>query len=236
MNYLKANCRLLPQTFSSLLLTVKTSSYNHNTVIKFRKLNIVKLLISNLQWNSNTLATWCKELIHWKRPWCWKRLKEGGEGDDRGWDGWMASPTQWSWVWVSSRSWWWTGRPGVLQSMGLQGVGHDWTTELNWPESVVHTQILLSNVWLFVISWTVAHQAPLSMEFSRQKYWSGLLLPPPGDVPNPGIEPVSPESPAWQANSLPLNQQRSPSNFANCPHKASNSSFFTRPGSNLDCI
>ena len=69
-------------------------------------------------WNSNTLATWCKELTHLKRPWCWERLKAGGEGDDRGWDGWMASPTQWTWVWVNSGSWWWTGRPGVLRSMG----------------------------------------------------------------------------------------------------------------------
>ena len=83
-------------------------------------------------WNANTLATWCEELTHLKRPWCWERLKARGEGDDRGWDGWMASPTQWTWVWVSSRSWWWTGRPGVLQSMGSQTTGHDWATELNW--------------------------------------------------------------------------------------------------------
>ena len=82
--------------------------------------------------NSNTLATSCKELTHWKRPWCWERLKAGGEGDDRGWDGWMASPTQWTWVWVSARSWWRTGKPGILQSMESQRVGHDWATELNW--------------------------------------------------------------------------------------------------------
>ena len=56
-------------------------------------------------WNSNTLATRCKELTHLKRPWCWERLKMGGEGNDRGWDGWMASPTQWTWVWASFRSW-----------------------------------------------------------------------------------------------------------------------------------
>ena len=80
----------------------------------------------------NTLATWCEELSHWKRPWCWERLKAGGEGDDRGWGGWVASPTQWTWVWASSRSWWRTGRPGVLQSMGSQRVGHDWAAELNW--------------------------------------------------------------------------------------------------------
>ena len=82
-------------------------------------------------WNSNTLATWCKELTHWKRPWWWERLKAGGEVEDRGWDGWMASSTRWSWVWVDSGSWWWTGRPGV-QFMGSRRVGHDWATELNW--------------------------------------------------------------------------------------------------------
>ena len=61
-----------------------------------------------------------------------KTLRAGGEGDDRGWDGWMASPTQWTWVWVNSGSWWWTGRPGVLQFMELERVGHVWVTELNW--------------------------------------------------------------------------------------------------------
>ena len=82
-------------------------------------------------WSSNTLVISCEELAHWKRPWCWERLKAGGEGDDRGWDGWMALPTWWTWVWANSRSWWWTGKPGVLQSMGSQRVGHDWGTELN---------------------------------------------------------------------------------------------------------
>ena len=69
-------------------------------------------------------------LTHWKRPWCWERLKTEGEGDDRGWDGWMASLTQWTWVWVNSGSWWWTGKPGVLQFMGSQRVRHDWVTEV----------------------------------------------------------------------------------------------------------
>ena len=77
-------------------------------------------------------ATAWEELTHWKRLWCWERLRAGGEGGDRGWDGWMASPTQWAWVWVDSGSWWWTGRPGVLWFMGSQRVGHDWVTELNW--------------------------------------------------------------------------------------------------------
>ena len=83
-------------------------------------------------WNSNTMANWREELSHLKRPWCWERLKAGGEGDDRGWDGWMASLTRWTGVWVDSGSWWWTGRPGMLWFMGLQIVGHDWATELNW--------------------------------------------------------------------------------------------------------
>ena len=85
-----------------------------------------------LIWNSSTLATSCEELTHWKRLWCWEGLGAGGEGDDRGWDGWMASLTQWSWVWVNSGSWWWTGRPGVLWFMGSQTVRRDWVTELNW--------------------------------------------------------------------------------------------------------
>ena len=82
-------------------------------------------------WNSNTLATWCKELTHLKSPWCWERLK-AGEGEDRGWDGCMVSPTQWTWVWVNSGSWCWTGRPGVLRFMGSQSVRCSWATELNW--------------------------------------------------------------------------------------------------------
>ena len=92
--------------------------------------------ILNIHWkdlcwslNSNILATWCKELTLWKRLWCWERLK-AGEGDDEGWDGWVASLTQWTWVWVNSGSWWWTGWPGKLQSMGLQRVGHNWATEI----------------------------------------------------------------------------------------------------------
>ena len=92
-------------------------------------------------WNSNTLATWCKEL---KRPWCWERLRAGGEGDDRGWDGWMASLTQWTRIWVDSGRWWRTGRPGVLQFMGLQRVGHSWATELNWTE-LIH--------WSWILCW-----------------------------------------------------------------------------------
>ena len=80
----------------------------------------------------NTLATWCEEPTHWKRPWWWDRPKEGGEGDDRGWDGCMASPIRWTWVWVGFRSWWWTGKHGVLQSMGSQC--RTWLS--NWTEEL----------------------------------------------------------------------------------------------------
>ena len=133
----------------------------------------------------NTLATWCEVLTQLKRPWCWERLKAGGEGDDRGGDGWMASPTQWTWVWVNSGSWWWTGRPGVLQSMGLQRVGHNWTTELSWTKLMkwsygcrmtnnmkdvgekLSSVQSLSRVQLFATPWTAAHQASLSFTISQ---------------------------------------------------------------------
>ena len=96
-------------------------------------------------WNSRTLATWCEGLTHLKRPWCWERLRAGGEGDDRRWTGWMASPTQWARVWVDSRSWWWTGRPGMLRFMRLQRVGHDWATKLDWTE-------MGYSLWFFLIT------------------------------------------------------------------------------------
>ena len=83
-------------------------------------------------------------LTHLKRPWYWERLKAGGEGVDRGWDGWMASLTQWTWVWVNSSRWRMTGRPDVLQSMGLQRDRHRWATELNWS--------LLKLVWHLNVS------------------------------------------------------------------------------------
>ena len=88
-------------------------------------------------WNSSSLATSCEELTHWRRLWCWEGLG-AGEGDSRGWDGWMASMTRWMWVWVNSGRWWWTGRPGVLWFMGSQRIGHDWATELNWTEPAAY--------------------------------------------------------------------------------------------------
>ena len=85
-------------------------------------------------WNSSNLAAWCKELIHLKRPWYWERLNAGGEWDDRGWDGWMASLTQWTRVWVNSSSLWWTGRPGMLRFMGSGRKESDTTEQLNWTD------------------------------------------------------------------------------------------------------
>ena len=90
---------------------------------------------------AETPILWPSDVESWligKKPWCWERLRVGGKGDDRGWDGWMASPTQWIWVWVNSGSWWWTGRPGVLWFMGLQRVGHNWATELNWTDTSIN--------------------------------------------------------------------------------------------------
>ena len=83
-------------------------------------------------WNSSTSATSCEELTHWKRPWFWEGLEARGEGDDRGWDGWMASLTQCTWVWVNSGGRWWTGRPGLLWFMGLQR--SDMTEWMNWTK------------------------------------------------------------------------------------------------------
>ena len=91
-----------------------------------------------------------------------ERLKAGGEGDDRGWDGWMASLTQWTWVWVNSRSWWWTGRPGVLQSLGLQRFGHNWVMELNWMTYEVKAQTVKNlpavHPWVWTIPWRMEWQ------------------------------------------------------------------------------
>ena len=79
----------------------------------------------------------------WRRVWWWEGLGAGEEGDNRGWDGWMASLTRWMWVWVNSRSWWWTESPGMLRFMGSQRVGHDWVTELNWTEVISASEAII---------------------------------------------------------------------------------------------
>ena len=124
-----------------------------------------------------------------EKPWCWERLMAGGEGDGRWLNGWVTSPTQWTWVWVSSSSWWWTGKPGILQSMGSQRGGHDWVTELNWIEALQFSpwiyfilyhlcyflfkrfscRILIFRVWQYFSS-SFKH---FLLEINRtSKYWS----------------------------------------------------------------
>ena len=83
---------------------------------------------SHLMWRTDSFG---------EKTQCWERLKAGGEGDDRGWDGWMASPTHWTWIWVSSGSWWWTEKPGILQTKGSQRVRHFCATELNWTDKQI---------------------------------------------------------------------------------------------------
>ena len=104
------------------------------------------IFIGRTDAETETPILWPPDAKNWliRRPWCWERLKVGGEGDDRGWDGWIASLTWWKWVWASSGSWWWTGRPGVLLSIGSQRVGHNRATELNWTELNVYMSLPIS--------------------------------------------------------------------------------------------
>ena len=121
---------------------------------------------------------------HLKRPWCWGRVNAGGEGDDRGWDGWMASLTQWTWVWVDSGSWWWTGRPSALWFMGSQRVGHDWATELNWSIfffffSEKHLLDLFINLSVIRMASMRAKLIKLKIKFKnivRSRVWQGCRL------------------------------------------------------------
>ena len=116
----------------------------------------------------NMLASWCEEPTHWERPWCWERLKVGGKGDDRGWDGWMASPTLWTWVWVSSGNWWRTGKPIVLQSMGLQRVRQDWMTELYWLEFSRISSLLSSVTKITLYNVFISNSNLLSLQLLFQ--------------------------------------------------------------------
>ena len=103
-----------------------------------------------------SIRVFSKEPTHWKRLWCWERLRAGGEGEDRGWDVWVILQTQWMWIWASSRSWWWTRKPGMLQFMGSQRVGHNSATELNWTNKTVSKcVILLTNSTEVSLKWTL---------------------------------------------------------------------------------
>ena len=162
-------------------------------------LQTAEIFFSQFQRLGVRVRSWCQVVGLWQEPssqlqiavflwpWFWERLKAGGEPDDRGWDGWMASLTQWTWVWVNSGSWWWTGRSGMLQSVGSQRVGHNWVTELNWTglcpimverewggsvaSSYEGACVLsrFSRVQLFATLWTIAHQTALSRGSSRQE-------------------------------------------------------------------
>ena len=139
-------------------------------------------------WNCNTLATWYEELTCWKTPWCWERLKAGGEGDNRGWDGWTASPTWWKWVWVSSWSWWWTGRPGMLQSMGSQRIRHNWATELNWwKKPSQHCKAIFLQIKIYKKNYlylTFFNYFPLvgaKLRISRWNKWKLLITMRPNE-------------------------------------------------------
>ena len=126
------------------------------------------------------MATSCEELTHWKRLWCWEGLGAGGEGDDRGWDGWMASLTRWTWVSVNSGCWWWTGRPGMLRFMGSQRVGHDWAAELNWTE-IPWTEEpgRLQSMG----SWRVRHDWETSLSLFTFMHWRRKWQPTPLFLP-----------------------------------------------------
>ena len=144
------------------------------------------------RWSFNTLVTCCEELTLWKRSWCWERLKAGGEGVDRGWDGWIASPTWWTWVWASFRTWWWIGKPGVLQSLGFQRVGQGWVTKLTWrnlilqmkrmdfqvyvPPEPTHKNFAYLAFWPFNAMSREPSYACFRLDFRPTKLWANDLV------------------------------------------------------------
>ena len=119
-------------------------------------------------WNSNNLATWCEELTHWKRPWCWERLKAGGKGDGRRWDGWMVSLTQWTWVWANFRCWWWTKKPGMLQSIGL-GLENSYTWLSHWTRTTIPAAICLL--------WKEWPEVEPKWRWKHRNLWNQILIP-----------------------------------------------------------
>ena len=143
------------------------------------------VFISRTDVDAETSALWPP---HLKRPWCWERLKAGGEGDDREWDGWMASPTRWTWVWVSSRSWWWTGKPGVLHSMGSQRVRHDGVTELNWT----WIKNYCYKKWVGFLSWKLLPGTQFCGNL-LQTTPAGILVSTPWPQPNFCYHPLYPQ-------------------------------------------
>ena len=152
------------------------------------------------------------KLTHWKRPWSWERLKAGGDRDNRGWDGWVALPTQWTWVWASSRSWWWTGEPGLLQSMGVQRVGHDWVTELNffgWPSlaaQLIKNLPVMQETWVRFLGWEDL------LEKGKASHSSILVYSIPWTV-TVGSQRVRHD---WETFTSLVNLKRNQKRFYNC--------------------
>ena len=153
----KAECRRIDAfelwCWRRLLRVSRTASSSNQSTLKEISpgCSLEGLMLS---WNSNLLATWYEELTHLKSPWCWEIMR-AGKGDNRGWDGWMASQTQWTWVWVDSKSWWWTGRPGGAV---VHGVTKSLTRLSDWTElnllsvqSFAATLTCVSRIWLIPI-------------------------------------------------------------------------------------
>ena len=146
----------------------------------------------------SNIWTWCEELSRLKRPSCWERLKVGGEGDDRGWDGWMASLTRWTWVWVNSGSWWWTGRPSVLQSMGSQNQ----TRLSDWIE-LIFLNAFPALVTFHCRLWSYLQNLNETMLYFRYTVFKTNTLPRP--IENTGILWKSPFQPLFSVvTQIPL--------------------------------
>ena len=148
-------------TFSSPMATAEFSKFKEIQPVHPKDQSWV--FIGRTDTEAEIPVLWSPDVKSWLigKDWCWEGLGAGGEGDDRGWDGWKASPTRWTWVWVNSRSWWWTGRPGVLWFMGLQGVRHEWATELNWDICsqvyyVFLNCIFVSRVWALSVLYSTS--------------------------------------------------------------------------------
>ena len=122
-------------------------------------------------WNSNTLATCCEEPTHLKRPRCWERLKAGGEGDDSGWNDWMALPAQWTWVWVNSRSWWWTGGLTCCSPWGPKESNA--TKQLKWTELRIVVEVRMAGGHIMYI--TVGYFRILALTGSERETLAGSL-------------------------------------------------------------